>query len=422
MKMLSFLFLVLVLTSSWLVRGTTPARALDTADIGAFGTVAPGQGWLRLGAGLFWTSSNGLSWRDITPPLAEDETIQAVHFADPSLGWALLGSGLSYTLTLTTDGGVSWQRQSLDLPGLGDSLSPPSAAFMDWRDAAHGWLVFKLTTGSSFSLGLLFITDDGGQTWAPRTIPLGEPCTFRRRRLGWTAGGPAGDALFRSLDGGMTWEAQQPAGTDVHYLLPRFDDESNGMLPVLAAEGAAVRADFYATADGGQSWTMVGSFPLPADTPADTDPPLAMLGGASLVQSMPNSNGIIRADGGQFELVANQDGESAALTQLSMATVDTGWGLAETGSCESQPEGGMTCSRESKLLGTSDGGLHLVPIPLPLSGETSVAETFALSDKLAGAEPVSSQDADTQPYTGQGFDKCGLPSVSNMQTWWNRSP
>jgi photosystem II stability/assembly factor-like uncharacterized protein len=422
MKKLSYLLLILALASPWLVRATTPARALDMSDIGAFGTVAPGQGWLRFGESLFWTSNDGLSWQDVTPPLAGDETIQAVHFADPTLGWALLASGPSYTLALSTDGGASWQRQSLDLPGLGDSLSPPSAAFMGWRDASHGWLVFKLATGSSFSLGLLFVTDDGGLSWAARTIPLGEPVTFASDALAWTAGGPAGDSLFRTLDGGLTWEAQQPAGTNVHYLLPRFDDESNGILPVLAAEGAAVRADFYATADGGQSWTMVGSFPLPADTPLDTDPPLAMLGGASLVQSMPNSNGIIRADGGQFEMIANDDGQSAALTQLSMSTLDTGWGLAEIGSCEGQPEGGMTCSRESQLLLTTDGGLHWVPIPLPLSGQTSVAETFALSNKLADPESVSPQDADTQPYTGQGFDKCGLPSVSNMQTWWNSSP
>jgi photosystem II stability/assembly factor-like uncharacterized protein len=112
------------------------------------------------------------------PPLAEGETIQAVHFADPTLGWALLGSGSSYTLALTADGAASWQRQGLDLPGLADSLNPPSAAFMGWRDASHGWLVFKLATGSSFSLGLLFVTDDGGLTWQPRNIPLGEPATF----------------------------------------------------------------------------------------------------------------------------------------------------------------------------------------------------------------------------------------------------
>ena len=422
MKKLALLFLVSVLASPWLLRGTTPARALDMPDIGAFQAVSPGQGWLRFGGNLFWTSNDGLSWQDITPPLGGDETIQAVHFADPSLGWALLGRGVTYTLAVTTDGGASWQRQSLDLPGLGDSLGPPAAAFMGWRNASHGWLVFKLATGSSFSLGLLFVTDDGGLTWQARTIPLGEPATFASDGVGWTAGGPAGDALFRTLDGGLTWEAQQPAGTSAHYLLPRFDDESNGLLPVLAAEGATVRADFYATGDGGQSWTLVGSFALPADTPPETDPPLAILGAGSLVLSMPNSNGIVRAGGGQFELIANQDGESAALTQLSMSAPDTGWGLAQSGSCATQPDGGLTCSRETRLLGTIDGGVHWAPIRLPLSGETSIAESFALSDKLGSAETVSSMDADTQPYTGQGFDKCGLPSLSNMQTWWNSSP
>ena len=91
---------------------------------------------------------------------------------------------------------------------------------MGWRDDSHGWLLFKLATGNNFSQGLLYVTEDGGLTWQQREAPLGEPVTFVDANTGWTAGGPAGDELYRTLDGGQSWQLQRPAGEGVRYLLP----------------------------------------------------------------------------------------------------------------------------------------------------------------------------------------------------------
>jgi len=415
------LVLTLVLTgqpSNARAAGGPPADAIQ-----GFQSVSPHAGWLQFDQHLYWTDDDGGGWHDITPPLELGESIAAVRFLDAGQGWVLLDNGAGgYILASTTDGGSSWQRAALDLPGLDQSVIPPASVFMDWRDDAHGWLVMRLTTGSSFSLGLLYVTADGGATWQQREVPLGEPVFFASDAVGWIAGGPAGNALYRTLNGGQTWDLLQPAGADARYLLPHFDNESNGLLPVLAADGASGTADFYGTSDGGQSWTLLGSFALPADTPLDTDLPVAMQGSGSLLLTVPNSNGIVRAEGGHFEQIANQDGQSAALTRLSMPTLESGWGLAQSGSCATQPDGSLACSRESKLLATSDGGVNWTPVSLPLTGDTSIAESFALADKTGSQEGVSALDADTQPYTGQGFDKCGLPGLSNMQTWWNGSP
>ena len=53
---------------------------------------------------------------------------------------------------------------------------------MGWSGQQDGWLVFRLASGSNFSLGMLYITADGGQTWQKRTAPLGEPAYFHHVR------------------------------------------------------------------------------------------------------------------------------------------------------------------------------------------------------------------------------------------------
>ena len=96
-----------------------PASARSTkAKLWISGQLRPGRAGCCFGSGLYWTGNDGATWQDISPPLSGDETPWAISFADADLGRALLGDGSSFTLAITSDGGASWQRQPLDLPGL----------------------------------------------------------------------------------------------------------------------------------------------------------------------------------------------------------------------------------------------------------------------------------------------------------------
>lgn len=422
MNRLPYLLTLPLLFVALLGAPASSATALETSTIIDFQPVEPGEGWLLMSSGLYWTSDEGTSWQDITPPVNNAEAIAAVAFTDKSLGRALLGEGTSHTLAVTADGGATWQRQPLDLPGLADSLAPPARAYLGWRDALHGWLAFKLATGSNFSLGLLYVTDDGGLTWQQRTAPLGEPVTFADEEAAWTAGGPAGDELLRTTDGGDSWESIHPAGPDAHYLLPKFDDAQHGLLPVVGADGDSVRADFYQTGDGGQTWSLVGSQPLAEGTPVSNELPLSLLDSANFLLVVPRSDQMLRSSGLQLGSLANTDGASAAISLLKMISLEAGWARSDSGECTPASDGSLACTRETKLLSTRDGGLTWQSVPLPNGGEPSVVESFAVTDKSGGPDAISPLDADTQPYAGQGFDKCGLPSISSMQSWWNTSP
>ena len=419
------LLIVIVLTFMLLPysSSTAPvARALGDGSLEDFQPIGPGQGWLLFSGHLFWTTNNGGSWQEISPPLTGSETIQSVDFLDPVTGKALLGDGTNYTLAASTDGGQTWTLQAINLVGLADSPTPPAMVHMGWLDIAHGWLAFKMSSGSSFSIGMLYVTDDGGQNWQRRRIPLGEPVAFASNTTGWTAGGAAGDELYRTQDGGQSWESQQPGGPGVHYLLPKFDDAQTGLLPVVAGDADTPHVDFYRTTDGGQNWSLLGSQPLAAGTAVSNDLPLTLLDSTNFVLAVPQSDQFLRSNNLQFQSLTNTDGASAAIGLLRMVSLDSGWAQSDTGSCTPAADGSATCTQETKLLSTSDGGLTWQVVPLPIGGAPSVVQSFSVADKSAGPEAVLPLDADTQPYTGQGFDKCGLPSVSNMQSWWNSSP
>ncbi len=146
-------------------------------------------------------------------------------------------------------------------------------------DAAHGWAVGDR--------GVIWRTDDGGQTWQLAQSPVN--CTlrsvhFRDTENGWAAGGEqrpylnsSRGVLLRTMDGGRTWER------DPGLLLPtireiKFFNGSQGW--ALTEPSALFPSGIFYTDNDGRSWT-----PLPEREPADwtladfADPVSAALAG-----------------------------------------------------------------------------------------------------------------------------------------------
>ena len=163
-------------------------------------------GWAWVDNRLLWTDEGGLSWRDVSPSGPSDQVL-AVEFLDGSQGWLVSQSGLSGEISVqqTADSGDTWQIQSLPYsPAKSGFLI--GGAYLSAVDRQNAWVVLKYQTSSSFSLGTLFKTTDGGNSWEELAVPVIGPVHFIGPNHGWVADSAEGGQLYITVDGGETWK------------------------------------------------------------------------------------------------------------------------------------------------------------------------------------------------------------------------
>jgi len=327
--------------------------------------ISQNQGWALVADRLLWTEDGGAGWRDISPVLPGAYRILGVSFQAPSDGWLVLqtfSSGQSTAIqVLRTQDGVNWQANPI-LLGKPEEADSVETAYLDLGQDGAAMLALKLQSGSSFSLGRLFATQDGGRTWQERSLPLGEPVKFLDALHGWTAGGPAGDLLYRTEDGGETWQPQVlplPPGGRAQVGLPHFtgdrvcDGCTQLRLPVMITGQTGSSLALFTSQDTGHTWSLENSQPL--------DPADAWIG---LLPAALTSANDSPADSLKAFLGANTlpDGVIA----LDFLHGQHAWALVQKSSCQGikPPATGMTpsdpqsfrCELQTRLLATADGG------------------------------------------------------------------
>jgi photosystem II stability/assembly factor-like uncharacterized protein len=311
-----------------------------------FGLLGPSQGWARVGERLLRTQDGGASWQDLTPA---DFSVLGAGFSSPRQGWLVgwhaPGAGLQVGRSL--DGGLSWDFTPLTLSGWEGDL--PVAAYLSWLDERRLWIALKLPSGSSFSRGRLFATQDGGETWQERSLPLGERVTFIDDLRGWTAGGSAGSQLYFTRDGGLSWQPGQlalPDGEQGTIGLPYFSAGQDGRLPVLLSGPAGERLVVYTSPDAGQTWRLEGGEQVNAAQEVD-----------ALIRTSSAS------PAGYWSAFDNNIPPAADL--VDFLDDRQGWVLVQEGACQAE-EGSLLasisgaellrCERRWRLLATEDGG------------------------------------------------------------------
>jgi photosystem II stability/assembly factor-like uncharacterized protein len=333
-------------------------------EVQAMGMLAPMVGWTLVGGRLLWTEDGGRSWLDRSPPLADQSAVRAVYFLDPSNGWAaaavpLPNSGpraaAGLELLATSDGGRSWREASI--PAL-RSTARPSALWtvhMQFISARTGWLVTKEPTGSNFSLGRLFRTDDGGGTWTELQIPVGEAVRFLTPDLGWTAGGASGGKLYATRDGGRTWQRQAvTAEHSVFYDLPTFTSATDGVLPVTFHDSRP-RVAFYVTHDSGQSWALAAEVPL--QTAPTGTPPVSILDAQHWIVAAGDQLYVVAGEGAE---PVSSVKETPGVAALAFADWSNGWAYVVRQGCTgTKGQRDFACTSRSALLHITDGEVEV---------------------------------------------------------------
>jgi len=231
----------------WVVGADCPANA-----------ATPTAGPCR--ALIYATSDGGLAWSPEGRVLLGPRKLQ---FTDANNGWLIGGIGQQCGATAcpnvvmqTTDGGRTWNRT------LTTSVALVDEVFASPRD---GWVLGEDCVNGSDCKAVLVTTASGGETWSNQDLPL-TGTDVRLDRLspavGWVGGIDQGQAvLLGTRDDGRHWSRiETPCrGTSLAF---DFHSASDGWLACTGQPnvGAADSA-LFRTGDGGQTWQPLSQLP-----------------------------------------------------------------------------------------------------------------------------------------------------------------
>lgn len=222
------------------------------------------------------TTDGGFTWYDVTPPdLAETGFTVEVFILDRDHAWVqkpdfnnFPNNGLLYH---TSDGGLNWSISS----------TPFSSGDLNFLDEENGWMLADLGVGAGSNAVAVFQTTDGGETWtqsytndpndpqAADSLPLGGiksdlvPLHMQTAWVGGVVYAPGSIYLYRTDDGGRTWApvtVELPEGAEEFELgidrdQMQFVSEQDGYLIVRMA-GDSTQTAVYTSADGGDTWSL----------------------------------------------------------------------------------------------------------------------------------------------------------------------
>jgi len=406
------------------------AQNQNHVNLDRFDMLTATSGWVLLGQHLFWTSDAGQTWNEIGPSIPSDASMQAVGFVDTDTGWVLWitlnpdGSSL-FHLSHTNDHGRTWAEQPLILFESGEAAAFAEKAEMGWFDTQRGWISVKQSSGSNFSIGTLFTTADGGRTWLRSKLPVADRVYFNNDQTGWAVGGPSNNQVFRTQDAGMTWQDLTPAiaHEDIHiaaFLPITSDGQALLTITTLGLQNSLMVYDLATSAD---------SFSLVTKMLLDIQPgviSVSILDPKSFVVAIPGTASIVRLIDGQLVVLENMDGLSASIIDLDMNSLDVGWAKSIDSHCDTASSlndqiVSATCSSITRLLHTTDGGRTWQNVNLPLVQSSPSGLRTVINDQPAIMNSISDL-GNSQVLTSQGFDACEIPTLSQMQTWWDNSP
>ncbi len=302
------------------------------------------------------------------------------------LSIAIAGTGAAALLVIACSGSLDPTTATFRTPAKAPSSDGPTVTPQQSGTTQRFFAVSPVNARvvwASAAGGTYALTTDGGNTWRSRVVPGAEALQFRdvegvSERIAYllSAGEGANNRIYKTTNGGATWQLQFQAGDDPRFFYDCFDfwtpfrgitfaDGIEGRFPVIkttngttwqdigdqlpAAQpgeagfaasgtcikthggqrawigtGGAAKARILATTDGGDSWTS-HDVPIRQGTPTSgvvsvdfRDPFRGILGGGDVVASDVAQNNVARSsDGGKTWVQATSTPFKGAVYGLS---------------------------------------------------------------------------------------------------------
>lgn len=302
---------------------------------------SPTAGWaLKYGQGVQRTTDAGQTWTSSLNPGGWFTDLYCLDATHVWAGWTDSSSYVSTTHTYyyTTDGGASWQTETLPVP------------FEDvvFTSATDGWGVgnsYTFTVGGAINdvTSTIYHTTDAGVTWsvarnapheelnsitavdASHLVVGGATVTYR----GVNTLASFSPLAARSSDGGVSWSSATLP--DVWNYEGRvrslaFSDDTRGWARTEYSHddnygNVTITEAVYATTDGGATWSTLGTQGATA---------IACNSAGDLVAC--DSNHVMAAPwGSPFAVVdPSSIGSTGAPTSLCFSSAQRGWGVSGT--------------------------------------------------------------------------------------------
>jgi len=260
-----------------------------------------------------------------------------IFFSDVNHGWIItVPEPFNETGILTTsDGGINWQSYSYDY----------YIHTLFFIDSLNGWLTAHHTTIPWPTLGLIYNTTDGGDTWINQYSDSTKHIigiSFVDEHNGWISGRDG--LILHTSDGGNSWDEQE-SGVSIVLSSINFTDQNNGW--AVGQLGTILH-----TTDGGENW-------LPQENPAiDTYDFLSVSFVDSehgwVVGNRFQGYIILYTDDGGETWITEESRPYGELSKVQFVDQENGWAVGVCGTILHADNGGITwqeeISEESKEL------------------------------------------------------------------------
>jgi photosystem II stability/assembly factor-like uncharacterized protein len=301
-------------------------------------------------------------------PTSAAINITDVEMVNDQIGWAVFGesdnSEQSYDppsrLGYTTDGGLTW----IDItPPIYRRIAYDDRLVISALDAQHAWAIPRSRNSRG---GFFWRTADSGRSWQVINLNLGdtfiESYQFVDAQHGWVTAWVRERRLFRTLDGGTTWEGLNLPGrifddsmysdSSAENRHTYFFNSNEGLVWYDWCSGACVSASrlhqtrwLQRTNDGGTTWYQLNVPDAPDATSLNFNVEMLTLEpgifGLRVDSDDPHatfSKFYFTADRGQSWTVLEQSGDTLFRDNR------TGWRLADASAMalEATTDGGST--------------------------------------------------------------------------------
>jgi photosystem II stability/assembly factor-like uncharacterized protein len=223
------------------------------------------------GGTILRTVDGETTWLNATPPgLTGIGYSTDIYVMDVNNTWMQVPNVDFFTgmLYRSSDGGLTWSSFA----------APFGGAIIQFLDASNGRALASRGVGLGSNSVEMYQTSDGGATWisvfnndptrsdSSDSLPLSgikNGMTFLDANTGWVTGTrPVGGEvyLFITHDGGVSWAQQSiplPPGYEIYQYMPQAPVffGGTGFLPLMIYLSATTDFTFFTTHDGGASWS-----------------------------------------------------------------------------------------------------------------------------------------------------------------------